>query len=131
MDPTTPPTALDLKKDKGLTIEWADGSTSYYTIAHLRRLSPAADQKQLRKEMHTNPLTVLTQPRTNHQAPLTITHAELVGNYAIRFVFADGHASGIYSWAYLHAIDPIHTPPSEPGTSVPESEHTTDTPTPD
>ncbi len=110
MDPSTPPIALDLKKDKGLTIEWADGSSSFYTIAHLRRLSPSADQKQLRKEMQTNPLTVLTQPRTNHQAPLTITHAELVGNYAIRFSFSDGHASGIYSWTYLHAIDPIHTP---------------------
>lgn len=26
------------------------------------------------------------------------------GRYAVRFVFDDGHDSGIYSWEYLHDI---------------------------
>jgi DUF971 family protein len=30
----------------------------------------------------------------------------MVGNYAIRIRFSDGHDTGIYSWAYLREIDP-------------------------
>lgn len=68
-----PPVRIDLKKDEGLTIEWADGVTSFYPILHLRRMSPSA---------------------------------ELVGNYALRIAFSDGHRTGIYSWRYLREIDP-------------------------
>ena len=33
--------------------------------------------------------------------------AELVGNYAIRIVFSDGHDTGIYTWDYLlHLAEP-------------------------
>ncbi|MCA9298338.1 MAG: DUF971 domain-containing protein [Phycisphaerales bacterium] len=97
------PVHLDLKKDRGLTIEWSDGTTSYYTIAYLRRMSPSADQRKLRDEMASNPLTVLpSRPATTIEA----TSADLVGNYAIRIEFSDGHASGIFSWVYLRSIDP-------------------------
>ena len=34
-----------------------------------------------------------------------ISGLEPVGNYAIRIVFDDGHATGIYSWAYLRELD--------------------------
>lgn len=99
------PTDLDLKKDKGLTIRWADGTTSYYPIVYLRRMSPSADARRLRDEMATNPLTVLpSRPGTG--GPLVATGAELVGNYALRITFSDGHSTGIYSWAYLRSIDP-------------------------
>ncbi len=106
MDPATTPTNLDLKKDRGLTIQWADGAASYYSIAYLRRMSPSADMKQLRDEMMTNPLTVLNPKGGSATGPLVAASAELVGNYAIKIVFSDGHASGIYSWAYLRQIDP-------------------------
>lgn len=102
MEPS--PKKLDLKKDRGLTIEWADGSTSYYSIAFLRKWSPSADARQLREEMASNPLTVL--PSNFASGPLTALSAELVGNYAIRISFSDGHDTGIYSWAYLREIDP-------------------------
>lgn len=105
MDPDAP-ASLDLKKDRGLTIEWADGATSYYPIAYLRRMSPSADMKRLRDEIEHNPLAVLTQPGPSRQGPLVATEAELVGNYAIRISFSDGHSSGIYSWTYLRQIDP-------------------------
>ena len=107
------PARLDLKKDRGLTIEWADGSTSYYTIAYLRRMSPSADMRQLRDEMTKNPLTVL--PSSASAGPLTAADAELVGNYAIRIRFSDGHDTGIYSWSYLRQIDPA-APASQPDT---------------
>jgi DUF971 family protein len=105
MDPATTPQNLDLKKDRGLTIEWADGSSSYYSVTYLRRMSPSADMRQLRDEMQSNPLTVLNSPGSR-SGPLVVTEAELVGNYALKVEFSDGHASGIYSWAYLREIDP-------------------------
>ena len=30
---------------------------------------------------------------------------EPVGNYAIRLTFSDGHDTGIFSWAYLRALE--------------------------
>ena len=103
--PTSRPTHLDLKKDKGLTVQWADGSTSYYSIAYLRRWSPSADARELREKLSKNPLTVLPASAVSDK-PLTATGAEFVGHYAIRIVFSDGHDTGIYSWDYLREIDP-------------------------
>lgn len=97
------PRTIDLKKDKGLTLEWADGVTSYFTIAFLRKMSPSADMRQLREEMATNPLAIL--PSGLASGPITATSAELVGNYALRICFSDGHDTGIYSWAYLRELD--------------------------
>lgn len=102
--PAITPTTLDLKKDQGLTIDWSDGVRSYYPIAHLRRLSPSADARELRKQIRTNPLTVLPASKTS--GPVVATDAELVGNYALKISFSDGHRTGLYTWDYLRAIDP-------------------------
>lgn len=113
------PKHMDLKKDKALTIHWSDGRVSIYPIAYLRKLSPSAEARELRKEMARNPLTVM--PASASQAggagPLTATGIEMVGNYAVRIRFSDGHDTGIYSWAYLRQIDP-NQPPSGPDTGV-------------
>jgi len=101
-----PPAKLDLKKDKGLTVQWSDGTTSYYSIAYLRRMSPSADMRQLRDEMKKNPLTVLPSTPRAAPGPLVAADAELVGNYAIKIAFSDGHATGLFSWDYLRSIDP-------------------------
>ena len=65
---------------------------------------------QLREEMARNPLTVLP-PSAGHAGPLEATGAELVGQYAIRITFSDGHDTGIYSWSYLRQIDPDRPAP--------------------
>lgn len=99
------PVAIDLKKDRGLTIAWNDGVSSYYSIAYLRKHSPSADMRQLRDEMAKNPLTVL--PASAAQSgPVTALGADLVGNYALRMRFSDGHDTGIFTWEYLRSIDP-------------------------
>jgi DUF971 family protein len=108
MEDATPPRHIDLKKDRGLTIEWADGASSYYSIAYLRKMSPSAEARQLREEMATNPLTIIPAGAARQSGPLVAEDAELVGNYAIRIRFSDGHDTGIYSWGYLRRIDP-HT----------------------
>ena len=107
-DPTpVRPAHLDLKKDRALTIHWADGRISVYPIAYLRRHSPSADARQLREQMTSNPLTVL--PSNPDAGPLIAEGLELVGNYAVRIRFSDGHDTGIYSWTYLRRIDPADT----------------------
>lgn len=108
----TRPLHLDLKKDRGLTVQWDDGTTSYYSIAWLRRMSPSADTRQLRQEMATNPLTVLPSSMSGQHGPLTALGADFVGNYALRIRFSDGHDTGLYSWRYLREIDPARQEPT-------------------
>jgi DUF971 family protein len=99
------PKHLDLDRDRALTIHWQDGRVSVYPIDYLRRLSPSADARELRQQMQDNPLTVLPGG-SEGGAPLTAESAELVGNYAVRIRFSDGHHTGLYSWDYLRRIDP-------------------------
>jgi DUF971 family protein len=117
-DPMEPPRHLDLKKDRGLSVEWADGDVSYYSIGYLRRMSPSAEQRQLREEMEKNPLTVLPSSMSN-PGELRAESAELVGNYALRIIFSDGHKTGLFSWDYLRRIDPRLGDPKDapPGAS--------------
>ena len=98
------PLHLDLKRDQGLRVQWNDGHESFYPVALLRKLSPSAEQQALREEMESNPLTVLPNAPTNTKT-LTAEDAELIGNYAIRLRFSDGHRTGIFSWTYLRSID--------------------------
>lgn len=105
MRSTPPPRHLDLQRRKGLTVEWQDGRTCFYPVAWLRRMSPSADQRELREKMESNPLTVLPSSPPD-SSELTAERIELVGNYAIRIHFSDGHSTGIYSWEYLQEIQP-------------------------
>ena len=34
-----------------------------------------------------------------------VTSAQLVGNYALKLAWSDGHGSGIYSFRYLRELD--------------------------
>jgi DUF971 family protein len=110
------PRHIDLKKDKGLTVEWQDGTTSYYSIAYLRRMSPSADARETREQLKKNPLTVL--PASKASGPLVALDAQLQGNYAIQITFSDGHATGLYSWRYLREIDPATKGSAPPGASA-------------
>ncbi|MFI4859951.1 MAG: gamma-butyrobetaine hydroxylase-like domain-containing protein [Phycisphaerales bacterium JB063] len=99
------PTDIDLERAKALTITWSDGRVSTYPVAFLRRNSPSADARQFREELAKNPLTVLPSG-AGSGGPLRAESVEMVGNYAIRLVFSDGHDTGLYTWAYLRSIDP-------------------------
>ena len=100
MDPR--PLHLDLVRDEALSITWDDGHSSRLPVALLRRMSPSADQRQLREEMASNPLTVL--PSRTFDAPIRVESIELVGNYALRIRFSDGHDTGLYAWKLLREL---------------------------
>lgn len=98
------PNSIRVRKEEGVTILWSDGTHSTYPAAHLRRLSPSAEARELRKSLATNPLTVL--PTAPDTGPIQAVDVELVGNYALRIRFSDGHSTGLYTWEYLRQIDP-------------------------
>ena len=107
------PVHLDLQRETALIITWTDGRTSSYPIEYLRAMSPSAEQRELRREMERNPLTVLPSSMAGHTGPLHAVDAELVGRYAVRIRFSDGHDTGIYTWSYLREIDPANEGPDE------------------
>ena len=39
---------------------------------------------------------------------VTIQSVEPVGNYAVKLVFSDGHATGLYAWDYLYSLGVDH-----------------------
>lgn len=99
------PKHLDLDRTKGLTVQWRDGTESFYPVDHLRRYSPSAEARELREELERNPLAVLPTHSAS-DGPLEAVDAELVGSYAVRIRFSDGHDTGLYTWNYLRSIDP-------------------------
>ena len=101
------PLHLDLKRNQGLRVQWNDGHESFFPLPLLRKLSPSAEQQALREELEANPLAVLPESAQT-SGELTAEDAELIGNYAIRIRFSDGHRTGIFSWKYLRSIDAMH-----------------------
>ena len=97
------PTRLQLEKDRQLTITWSDGNVSVYPLALLRKKCPCAACKVERENPPKSRLNIL---KGDFSGPLRVVSAEQVGNYAIRLAWSDKHASGIYSFAYLHEIAP-------------------------
>ncbi len=101
MEASSIPAKLDVKKDKGLTIVWADGATSTIDLATLRSACPCAKCKEDREQAKKSLLRVLPG---NYTEDLRIASAELVGNYAIKLQWTDGHDLGIYSFVFLRQL---------------------------
>lgn len=103
MDPQTTPTQIDINKDSGITITFADGKTFTYTLTSLRSMCPCARCKEERAgpQRKKSLLTVLPG---NYANPMTIRHAELVGNYALKITWSDDHDTGFYSFTYLRTL---------------------------
>ncbi|ADE54413.1 gamma-butyrobetaine hydroxylase-like domain-containing protein [Coraliomargarita akajimensis] len=84
-----------------LCIIWDDGSESYFPAEFLRTHSPSA-QNIGEKDIFGNQYGG-TGPK---EFPgVTIVGWDLVGNYAIRPNFSDGHSSGLFSWEYLKGLE--------------------------
>jgi len=80
-----------------LAIAWDDGHESYFDFETLRRACPCALCKG-----ETN-VMVEYKPKPPNLTPASfeLRGWQYVGGYAIQPQWADGHASGIYSFQYL------------------------------
>jgi DUF971 family protein len=113
MNPQTTPSRLDLKKDESLTIDWQDGRRGVYSLTLLRSMCPCAQCRIVRDGSDPHDISpapkrkpLLTILPGNYSGKLTAVNASLVGNYALKIEWSDGHDSGIYSFQYLREICP-------------------------
>ncbi len=91
------PKAIDKIDDEHLRITWEDGHVSLYSFQALRQNCPCAMCKdEVSGERILDPGTIPESLRAKE--------AELVGQYALRFDFSDGHGTGIYSFESLREL---------------------------
>lgn len=80
------PTVIEVQKSaRLLRVAFDDGGEIRIDFDCLRNNSPAAGGK-------------------TEQSGVDLLSVELVGNYAIRPVFSDGHQNGIYTWDLLRTL---------------------------
>jgi DUF971 family protein len=84
-----------------LAIKWADGAESFVSLENLRRHCPCAGCKG-----ETDIMGNLYKGADAKLGPnaFRLTTIQRVGGYAIQPVWADGHATGLYSFEYLRKI---------------------------
>ena len=93
---------MDVQQIGGeLAIKWEDGSESFILLEKLRRHCPCAGCKgevDVMGNVYKNP------DRPLPPAAFQLTRILHVGGYAVQPVWADGHATGIYSFEYLKRV---------------------------
>jgi ATP-binding protein involved in chromosome partitioning len=87
------------RADDAVTITWADDHVGVYSARDLRLACQCA---LCREEMSGRPLLDPASVPADI-APLRIS---LVGAYAIRIDWSDGHSTGLYTYDYLLGICP-------------------------
>lgn len=88
------PSSIAVDAD-GATITWTDGVTTAIAGRRLRAACPCAE---CREHEERNPSFIEIGGR--HR----IADAQLIGGYALRFTFGDGHADGIYPYGVLRDL---------------------------
>lgn len=97
------PQLLTIEREQGLLdIVWEDGHRSRFPLSWVRHVCPCASCREERRDAGVDPLRLNSGPPPSPE----VADAELVGNYAIRFTWRDGHDSGIYTFGALRASCP-------------------------
>jgi DUF971 family protein len=90
------PTEITLhQQSRILEIRFDDGERFELPCEILRVYSPSAEVKGHGPSQGVLPIG---------KEEVNITAIESVGNYAVKLIFDDGHATGIYSWGYLYDL---------------------------
>jgi DUF971 family protein len=76
-----------------LTLLWPDGRQREFSHVQLRNACPCAACRYVR----------LTGGQVEAEDDVTVVNIAPAG-YGVQFVFSDGHARGIYPWAYLETL---------------------------
>ena len=102
---------LKVRVDKtggtGMEIDWRDGHRSSWNFAWLRNACPCATCHDERDKAGRKPGVPKPRPASllpMYEAPVRPNEVTPVGRYALKFVWNDGHESGIYSWEYLRRV---------------------------
>jgi len=84
-----------------LAIKWPGGTESFIPLEKLRRACPCAGcqgETDVLGNLYKNPEQKLTA------AAFELVRMTTVGGYAIQLAWADGHATGIFSFDYLRLL---------------------------
>jgi len=102
------PVDVDVKRDLGLSVTFADGYVAWFEIAELRLNCPCATCRNLRDRDED------VWPRPGSPTPLRIAEAELHGAWGVRITWNDTHATGIYPFDELRRWSESRSPGPEP-----------------
>ncbi len=90
------PTEIRVRRaERSVAIDFDSGERFELPAEYLRVESPSAE---VQGHGAAKPAPVAGKRN------VSISAAHPVGNYAVRFLFDDGHDSGLYSWDLLHAL---------------------------
>ena len=84
-----------------LAIKWADGSEDFISYESLRRFCPCA---ACMGEQDVFGTTYKPPTRPYTAQSFHLVRLDPIGTYAIQPHWADGHASGLYTWGWLQKI---------------------------
>jgi DUF971 family protein len=83
------------QKERQVEIHFDNGAHFVLSCEDLRIHSPSAEVQGHGGQGGTVPV---------NKAQVNIDAIEPVGHYAVKFVFDDGHQSGLYTWDYLYQL---------------------------
>ena len=84
-----------------LAIKWDDGGESFVKLEKLRRYCPCAGcqgERDIMGHLYKGPEKPLSPEA------FRLVRVTMVGGYAVQPVWADGHATGLYSFDYLRQL---------------------------
>jgi len=81
-----------------LAVKWDDGRETFVSLERLRRACPCA---MCRGEADVLGRWSAPPPQSLTAASFILRDIRIVGSYGLQPVWADGHATGIYSFEYL------------------------------
>ena len=100
---------------------WQDGKESNFPLRLLRKHCPCAGCQGERDILGR---TLMPIVKTTYDGPITASGASLVGNYALRIDWADGHNAGIYTFEFLRGLDALYAAQGEPAVTKPARKET-------
>ncbi|MBE0644807.1 MAG: DUF971 domain-containing protein [Bacteroidetes bacterium] len=102
------PVKIRLSDDKkALLISWSDGLDCVYPLNMLRKKCPCATCTTDAKAKGPFYIPLFTADA------MALKEINQQGNYAVQFVWHDGHHTGIYDYAYLRSLCPEAAATSE------------------
>ncbi|OGU55161.1 MAG: hypothetical protein A2V66_06270 [Ignavibacteria bacterium RBG_13_36_8] len=92
------PITIKVKEGKFLFVEWDDKTTNAIKLKNLRHFCPCASCKSDREQYSKSYIPIFNDDQ------VTLSDIEVIGHYAVKIIWKDGHAAGIYEFGFLKQL---------------------------